>query len=118
METIIENKIDLWFKVASEDSFPSDSGVNVKYKDEQIAVFNFSRTGKWYATQNLCPHKKEMVLSRGMLGDSEGLPKVACPMHKKNFCLESGDNINGDLESLKVYPVKVVDGFVYIGISK
>ena len=45
---------------------------------------------QWYACQNLCPHKQEMVLARGIIGDQQGVPKVACPLHKKTFSLESG----------------------------
>jgi nitrite reductase (NADH) small subunit len=59
-----------------------------------------------------------MVLSRGMLGDDNGIPKVACPMHKKTFSLESGENINGDLSAISTYPVKIEDNFVYIGFSE
>ena len=60
----------------------------------------------------------EMVLSRGMIGDQGGVPKVACPMHKKTFSLKSGENLNGDLEPIATYPVKIEDGFVYIGFSE
>ena len=83
-----------------------------------IAVFFFERKGQWYACQNLCPHKLEMVLSRGLLGDENGVPKVACALHKKTFSLETGENLNGDLPSIATYPVKVQDGKVYIGFKE
>lgn len=105
----------VWFKAASIKDFPKDGGACVKYKDKQIAVFNFDRLDKWYACQNVCPHKMEMVLSRGMIGDDKGLPKVACPMHKKTFSLENGENLNGDLDAIATYPVKIEGENVYIG---
>lgn len=117
-QTVKENEVAVWFKAASLDKFPKDGGVCVKYKDKQIAVFNFQRKGKWYACQNVCPHKMEMVLSRGMIGDDKGIPKVACPMHKKTFSLDSGENLNGDLEAIATYPVKIENNFVYIGFSE
>lgn len=116
--TVKENEVTIWFKAASLDKFPKDGGVCVKYKDKQIAVFNFQRKGEWYACQNVCPHKLEMVLSRGMIGDDKGMPKVACPMHKKTFSLETGENLNGDLDPIATYPVKIEDNFVYIGFSE
>ena len=110
--------VKVWFKAASVNDFPKDGGACVKYKDKQIAVYNYKRTQTWYACQNLCPHKLEMVLSRGMIGDQGGIPKVACPMHKKTFSLETGENLNGDLEVIATYPVKVEDNIVYIGFSE
>ncbi|MEO0469304.1 MAG: nitrite reductase small subunit NirD [Bacteroidota bacterium] len=106
-----------WFKAAPVSAFPANGGACIKYKDKQVAVFQFSRRGQWYACQNLCPHKLEMVLARGMIGDANGIPKVACPLHKKTFSLETGENLNGTDMSIAVYPVKVEDGFVYVGFA-
>jgi len=125
METILskyksvnKSEVKTWFKAALVTDFPKDGGVCVKYKDKQIAVFNFERQKEWYACQNVCPHKMEMILSRGMLGDDKGIPKLACPMHKKTFSLETGENLNGDLDAIATYPVKIEDNFVYIGFSE
>ncbi len=116
-KTTIESEVTTWFKAASVNDFSENGGACVKYKDKQIAVFNFKRKDAWYACQNMCPHKLEMVLSRGMLGDDNSTPKIACPMHKKTFSLETGENLNGDLDTLATYPVKIENDFVYIGFS-
>lgn len=125
MEQILEQydttkleDVKVWFKAATIKDFPQDAGACVKYKNKQIAVFNFARLEKWYACQNLCPHKMEMVLSRGMIGDEKGTPKVACPLHKKTFSLEDGSNLTGDDLKIATYPVKIKDGNVYIGFSE
>ncbi|AXT53555.1 nitrite reductase (NAD(P)H) small subunit [Aquimarina sp. BL5] len=110
--------VKVWFKAASVNAFPKDGGACVKYKDLQIAVFNFIRLNKWYATQNLSPEKNEMVLSRGMIGDHNGVPKVACPLHKKTFSLETGENLNGNLTAIATYPVKIEDDTVFIGFEE
>jgi len=115
--TTIEN-VKVWFEAASIQDFPTDGGACVKYKDKQIAVFNFKRTGQWYACQNVCPHKMEMVLSRGMIGDDKGIPKVACPLHKKTFSLENGENLNGDITPIAVYPIKIENNKVFIGFEE
>jgi nitrite reductase/ring-hydroxylating ferredoxin subunit len=59
-----------WFKAAPVEAFPENGGACVKYGDQQIAVFNFRARNEWYASQNLCPHKMQMALSRGITGDS------------------------------------------------
>jgi nitrite reductase (NADH) small subunit len=111
------NEIKIWYKAARASDFPENGGACVKYKDLQVAVFNFTRRNEWYACQNLCPHKMQMALSRGMIGSLQEEPKVACPFHKKNFSLRSGECLNAEEEKISVFPVKVEDGFVYIGFT-
>ena len=55
----------------------------------------------------MCPHKKAFVLSRGILGDAAGEPKVACPLHKKTFSLDSGESLQGEEYRIRTFPVKV-----------
>lgn len=103
-----------WIEVCKVNDIPQDGGGCALVDSEQIAIFNFTRRGEWYATQNLCPHKKQMVLSRGMIGSKDGEPKVACPFHKKTFSLESGKCMSGDDYEIKTYPIKVENGKVFI----
>ena len=105
----------MWFNAGKTSDFPADGGNCVKYNDKQIAVINFERRNEWYACQNLCPHKMEMVLSRGMIGSADEIPKIACPIHKKTFSLKDGSNLSGDDLQIATYPVKIVDGEVFIG---
>src|SRR5574337_1383064 len=108
-----------WFPACRTTDVPINGGVCVKYKHQQIALFHFTRRNEWYATQNLCPHRMQMALSRGMIGSQNGEPKVACPFHKKTFSLVNGQCMNDDeCESIKTYPVKVEGNTVYIGIDE
>ncbi len=116
-EQVAEPKVKEWFKVAPAEEFPDDGGVAVKYGDSQIAVFHFTSQGKWYATQNRCPHKGENALSRGIIGDTKGEAKVSCPFHKKNFSLEDGRCLSGEEYMIKTFPVRIEKGMVYIGIT-
>ncbi len=108
----------IWFKAAKIHDFPMDAGACVKYKDLQIAVFNFNAGSEWYACQNLCPHKMQMILSRGLTGSQGDEPKVACPYHKKTFSLKSGECLNDEIGAISTFPVKVEDDYVYIGFSQ
>lgn len=117
-KTTDHTKISTWFKAAPVSAFPDNGGACVKYKDIQIAIYNFSRRDEWYACQNLCPHKMQMALSRGMIGSDGNEPKVACPFHKKTFSLQTGKNLNGDSCDIATYPVKIENGFVYIGFEE
>ena len=117
-KTVTAEKVTHWFKAAPVSAFPANGGACVLYKDKQIAVFNFSRRNEWYACQNVCPHKKQMILSRGMIGSEQGEPKVACPFHKRTFSLKSGECLNAEECDIATYPVKVEEGFVYVGFEE
>jgi len=106
-----------WFLACSTDDVPANGGVCVKYQDEQIALFHFTRRNEWYATQNECPHRQQMALSRGMIGTQQDEPKIACPFHKKTFSLKTGECISGDECAIKTYPVRVEGGNVFVGVS-
>jgi nitrite reductase (NADH) large subunit len=103
-----------WVPLVDADAVPADGGIAVKYGRVQLAVFNFASRGQWYATQNMCPHKQEMVLSRGIIGDHKGQPKVACPHHKQTFALDSGESLNGEAYRIASFPVQVNRGIVYV----
>ena len=104
-----------WLKACRVEDAVENGGVCVKYGEDQIALFYFTRRNEWFATQNECPHRKQMALSRGMLGSLTDEPKIACPFHKKTFSLHTGKCLNGDECAIKTYPVKVENGTVYIG---
>jgi nitrite reductase (NADH) large subunit len=103
-----------WVRLGRVDSFPKDGGRAMRYGSSQIAVFNFESRGEWYATQNKCPHMQDMVLARGLIGDQQGVPKVACPLHKKNFSLSDGRCLSDDEYRIRTFPVKVEDGWVFV----
>jgi nitrite reductase (NADH) large subunit len=96
-----------WVNLGSAALVPKDGGATFQYGRHQIAVFHFAHRNEWYACQNLCPHKQEMVLSRGLLGDTAGIPKVTCPMHKKSFSLQDGCGLNDEIYSIQTFKVKV-----------
>lgn len=106
-----------WINVGAVENFAEDLGSCVKVNGLQIAVFNLVSNKQWYAVQNLCPHDKRMVLSRGITGDVQGEPKITCPMHKNSFSLKSGKHISeGELEDIMTYPVKIKDGEVFLEV--
>ncbi len=105
-----------WIKACKKSDIPENGGAAVLINGEQIAIFNFALRGEWYATQNLCPHKMQDVLSRGMVG-SQGEdcePKVACPFHKKTFSLKTGQCLSGDAYHITTYPIKIEDDTIYL----
>lgn len=65
--------------------------------DTQLAVFKLK--GRYYASQQMCPHRRTFGLSDGLIGESTskdcGEDKklwVSCPYHKRNF------QLNGEVD--------------------
>jgi nitrite reductase (NADH) large subunit len=95
-----------WQKLARTEQFLADGGAAVRYGSTQIAIYHFARRGEWYATQAMCPHRKDNVLARGLLGDQAGEPKVACPLHKKTFSLLTGKGLSDPSYEVRAFPVE------------
>jgi len=107
-----------WQLACRVEDVPTEGGACVLVDDEQIAIFHFARRGRWYATENRCPHKQQMALSRGMTGSTgeNHEAKVACPFHKKTFSLETGACLSGEDYRIRTYPIRIKNGKVYIGL--
>ena len=115
MQTNQNTKEKVFIGPVSE--FEREGGVSAKIGNKQIAIFYFESRIEWYACDNACPHTGDMVLSRGLLGDSNGEPKVVCPLHKRNFSLQSGECLNDENLKVSLYQVLVENDSVYLEIE-
>jgi NAD(P)H-dependent nitrite reductase large subunit/NAD(P)H-dependent nitrite reductase small subunit len=105
-ETTPEDQWD-WHPVGVTSSISRDSGRAIDVPGRQIAIFHFALEDRYYATENRCPHQKDMVLARGLLGTEGSEPKVACPLHKKTFSLETGKGLSDPEFCVQTFPVEV-----------
>ncbi len=103
-----------WVTVCALDAIAPNTGVNALVGTEQVAIFRFGSTDEVYATGNFDPFSKAFVMSRGILGDRQGVLKVASPIYKQNFNLKTGVCLDDETVSLPVYLARVVEGQVQI----
>lgn len=103
-----------WHAVGAVALFPADAGIAVRVGSRQIAVYRSAATDEWFASDNHCPHAGYAVLARGLIGDSGGEPKVACPMHKRSFSLRTGHCFGDAALSVRIYQVRVAAGQVEV----
>ncbi|OJK04815.1 hypothetical protein ASPACDRAFT_49187 [Aspergillus aculeatus ATCC 16872] len=107
-----------WQPMIKADHFSDGiTSANLKRGDTQLAVFKVK--GKFYATQQMCPHKRAFVLSDGLIGDDDaGKYWVSCPNHKRNFELngeQAGRCSNDESMNIATFPVEErADGWVYL----
>lgn len=103
-----------WVDVGAVGDFPKSGGGAVKISNSELAVYNHSHVGKWYATQNSCPHKQLQVLSRGLIGMHGDAPKVACPIHKNTYNLDTGKGISNPGLNVATFEAKAENGRVLL----
>ncbi|SDZ38611.1 nitrite reductase (NADH) small subunit [Amycolatopsis xylanica] len=103
-----------WVAVCPVGEVPTGAGVAALLADgAQVAIF---RTGKeFFGLSNVDPFSGAAVLSRGIVGDSSGVPVVASPIYKQRFDLVTGRCLDEDGVSVRTYPVRVVNGVVHVG---
>lgn len=110
-----------WQPVIEAKSFtdsPTGCSVNIRRGDTQLAVFKIKN--KYYAVQQMCPHKRTFALSEGLIGDDIASSQtwVSCPYHKRNFILNGADagQCNNDPElSIATFEVEErEDQWVYL----
>lgn len=121
-ENVIEEPKKEWIYVGEAHDFPLNSGGAILYGQSQLAVFQAAKPSdptaesSWFITQNMCPHTNAFVLSHGIIGDVKGQPKVACPLHKATFALDSGECLSTPAEKfppLVRFEAKQVDGKIF-----
>lgn len=90
----------------------------IKRGDTQLAIFKVR--GKYYCTQQMCPHKRAFVLSDGLIGEDFKTNKlwVSCPLHKRNYELggtDAGKCGNDETVNIATFPIEERDdGWVYV----
>ncbi|KZS88669.1 nitrite reductase [Sistotremastrum niveocremeum HHB9708] len=99
-----------WKRMAKVDDLtPTDAGTTsaaVKYGDSQISIFHVPKRG-FFATQQMCPHRRAFVLDHGIIGDdAKGNMYISCPLHKRNFKFDDGECLNDEEYSIITFDVR------------
>jgi nitrite reductase (NADH) small subunit len=109
-----EPKTQQWTTICPLDRILPNTGVCALVNGQQIAVFRVGEGMDVYAIDNFDPFSKAYVLSRGIVGDRNGIPKVASPIYKQNFSLITGECLDDASVKLETFSAQVVDGQVQV----
>jgi nitrite reductase (NADH) small subunit len=107
-----------WIDVCALDDIWPDTGVCALVAGRQIALFRVGGGERVHALDNFDPLSRAFVLSRGILGDSGGIPHVASPMFKQRYCLLSGECLDEPSVHVAVHPARVRGGRVEIEVGR
>jgi nitrite reductase (NADH) small subunit len=103
-----------WTPICGVDRLLPDRGVAALVDGRQVAVFLLA-TGELYAVDNVDPFSGAAVLSRGLVGDVDGVPTVASPVYKQRFDLRSGRCLDDDAVRVAAWPVRRGGGVIEVG---
>ena len=103
-----------WIEVCGADEVLPDTGVAALVDGKQVAIVRVGEGDDFYAIGNFDPFSKAFVLARGIVGDREGVPKIASPIYKQNFDLRTGQCLDDPKVAVPAYPVRVERGRVQV----
>ena len=98
-------------KVCAIEDLKEKQGKRFFINDEEIAVFKID--GEISALNNICPHQHTALIYDGFIENGF----VVCPAHGWMFNLKTGRMPTGG-RGLDSYPVKIIDGNVFIKVIK
>ena len=100
-----------WIDVAAEGDLFEGVGIAVTPDGHDIALYSVE--GGVYATDNLCTHGNAKLCD----GFMEGF-EIECPFHQGKFDVRTGcATASPCTDPVKVWPVKVEAGRVYLDLS-
>lgn len=109
--------LSTWTPVCTLSEILPGGGVCALVGGQQVAVFRVAE--RVFALSNLDPYTRANVLSRGLTGSytasGQERYKVASPLLKHTFDLETGVCLSDTSVRVPTYPVRLEEGRVWIG---
>lgn len=106
-------------RVCRLDDLLPERGAGALVGEHRIAVFRLA-DDRLLAVQQRDPYSGSNVLSRGIVGDVDGVPTVTSPMYKQVWDLTSGtclDPVGKEPVDLRTYPVRLVGDEVRVAVT-
>ena len=102
---------DSWIDIGGIEDIPQKGSRVVKTSSGDVAVFR-TVNDEVFALRDRCPHKGG-PLSQGIVHGTS----VTCPLHNWVIGLDSGSAQGNDKGCTRRFPVKVVEGCIYLDVT-
>lgn len=113
----VRENVTTWVDVCLLSAIAPSTGVCALVEGQQVAIFRVGNGADVYAISNYDPFSKAFVLSRGIVGDRNGILKVASPIYKQNFSLITGQCLDDETVKVPTFTVRVVNDVVQVAVS-
>jgi len=105
-----------WIDLCALEDITPDTGVAALVGGRQIALVRVGDGDDVYALGNFDPFSGAFVIARGIVGDRQGVPKIASPIYKQSFDLRTGQCLDDPAVRLPSYPVRVEGGRIAVAL--
>lgn len=116
VQALERQSITKWVDICPLAAIAPNTGVCALVEGEQVAIFRVGTEAEVFAISNYDPFSRAFVLSRGIVGDRHGIPKVASPIYKQNFNLITGQCLDDETVSISTFMVRVIEDRVQLAI--
>lgn len=100
-----------WTDAADAAELPAEDVISLDVGGREIALYKVD--GDIFATDNTCTHGRARLCEGFLLGH-----EIECPLHQGRFDIRNGrPTCEPATEALRVYPVKVEDGRVFVQLA-
>jgi nitrite reductase (NADH) small subunit len=106
-----------WVDVCALDDVTPDTGVAALVAGQQLAIVRVGDGDEIYAVGNYDPFSRAFVIARGIVGDRDGVPKIASPIFKQSFNLRTGQCLDDPDTRIPSYPVRVRNGRIAVLVT-
>lgn len=115
-QSVIFKSREAWIEVCHVTEILPFTGVAALIEGEQVAIFRLAAEDQCFAVSNYDPFSKAYVLSRGLVGDKNGVIKIASPIYKNTFNLMTGQCLEDENVWLRTWTTRVVEGIVQVAV--
>lgn len=101
-----------YYQVTPVEDFPDGERIYLEIGSQPIVIFQIN--GEFFATGDVCTH------DGGEIGNGElDGEEIICPRHGARFNIRSGKAVAlPAVTDIPVYPLRVADGYLEIGIPE
>jgi len=103
-----------WLPVCRVAELEVERGASALVHGHAVAIFR-TDDDTVYALGNHDPFDRTSLLSKGIVGNRDGVPFVGSPRHRHAFDLRTGRCLDDEQVCVAAYHVRVVEGVVLVG---
>jgi len=108
-----------WIDICQLADIPCNTGVCAEHQGQQVAVFHIrarasDAQSQIKAVSNFDPFSKANVLSRGLITETEDRYRIASPLLKQQFCLDTGVCEQDENISINTFESRIHKGCVQL----